>query len=108
MKYTVTHYANFGSYYVVVFEINGFYVYVIIFKDEKNDFCPATLSSPIKDFSVISERFELVPYSKSGQYGDLINALISVAEKKFISRIDEIEKEIDFYIEKEMSQLNMF
>ena len=108
MKYTVTHYANFGNYYVVVFQIDGYYVYAIMYKDEKNEFYPATLSSPTKNFNVVSERFELVPYSKSGQYGDLINTLISAAEKQLISRFDEIEKEVNFYIEKEMSQLNMF
>ncbi len=108
MKYKVTHYANFEDYYVVVFEIDGYYVYVIMLKDEKNEFYPVTLSSPTKNFNVVSERFELVPYSKEKDYGELIDNLISTAEKKFVSDYAMVKEKIDFYIEKEMSQLNMF
>lgn len=107
MKYKITHYANFGNYYVVVFEINGYYVYVMMFKATDNLFYPATVSTPTKDFGVVSGRFEVVPYSEGQEYGELINSLVASAEKQLISKYPEIVDKINFYIEKEMNQLNM-
>lgn len=107
MKYKITHYANFGNYYVVVFEINGYYVYIINFKDKDDTFYFAGISQPTKDFGVVSGRFNVVPYSKEQEYGELINNLVSFAEKQLVSKYPEIVDEINFYIEKEMNQLNM-
>lgn len=108
MKYKITNYANFGNYYVVVFEVDGYYIYTIMYKDEENVFYPGSFSSPTKNFEAISDRFEVVPYSKEKDYGELINNLISTAEKKLVSDYAMVKEKIDFYIEKEMSQLNMF
>lgn len=107
MKYKVTHYANFDNYYVVVFEINGYYVYVMTFKDNKDDFYPVKVSKPTKDFGVISGRFNPIPYSKDQEYGNLINNLITISENQLVSKYSEIVDEINFYIEKEMKNLNM-
>lgn len=107
MKYKITHYANFGNYYVVVFEINGYYVYITCYKGENNDFVGSETSAIFKRLSAINSRFNLIPYSKEQEYGELINNLVAFAEKQLALKYPEIMDEINFYIEKEMNQLKM-
>lgn len=107
MKYKITHYANFGNYYVVVFEINGYYVYIICYKDETGAFVGHEVSTVFNKLSIIESRFNVVPYSEGQEYGELINSLVASAEKQLISKYPEIVDKINFYIEKEMNQLNM-